>query len=83
MTMPFACLRYRAFSMKFTAHLDDQYVEMNIVTDNGHPITVICDKNSILSVQNHINQMVRACPAISKWNAYEDLNDYQDNAAGS
>ncbi|MFA6280025.1 MAG: hypothetical protein WC612_04460 [Bdellovibrionales bacterium] len=75
--------RYRAFSMEFTAHLDDQYVEMNILTDKGRPITVVCDKSSILSMQNHIKQMVQACPEISTWGSYKDTGGFQDNAAGS
>ncbi len=83
MNVPFASVRYRAFSMEFTAHLDDQYVEMNILTDKGHPITVVCDKSSILSIQSHIKKMVQACPEISTWSAYEDLGGFQDNAAGS
>jgi len=83
MNIPFASVRYRAFSMEFTAHLDDQYVEMNISTDKGHPITVVCDKSSILSMQNHIRQMVHACPEISTWGSHEDSGCFQDNAAGS
>lgn len=83
MNVPFSSVRYRAFSMEFTAHLDDQYVEMNILTDKGSPITVICDKSSILSMQSHIRKMVQACPEISTWGSYEDLCGYQDNAAGS
>ena len=79
----FMSIRYRAFSMEFAAHLDGQYVEMNILTDNGLPITIVCDKSSILSMHSHIKQMVQACPEISTWGPYEDRGGFQDNAAGS
>jgi len=83
MNIPFTSPRYHAFSMEFVAHLDDQYVEMNILTDKEHPITVVCDKSSILSMQSHIKRMVQACPEISTWGSYEEASGFQDNAAGS
>ena len=57
----------RAVSMEFAAFLDRRYVEMRILTDTGKAITVVCDGDSILTVQRHIEQLGRACPDISAW----------------
>ncbi len=69
MNTPLAPLRYRAVSMEFAAYLDDRYVEMRILTDAGKMITVVCDQDSIFSIQRHIEQMGRSCPEISNWNS--------------
>ena len=53
--------------MQLTAYLDGRYVEMHILTDMGKTIDIICEKDSIFSVQQHIEQIGRACPEISNW----------------
>ena len=53
--------------MEFAAYLDDRYVEMRILTDAGKTITVVCDRDSIFSIQSHIEQIGRSCPEISSW----------------
>lgn len=60
-------IRYHAASMGLAAYLDDQCVEMHIVTDRGKNITVVCDQNSIFSIQRHIEKMARDCPEILDW----------------
>ena len=79
----YATVRYRAYSMEFVSHVDEQLLEMHIVTDHGEPLSIVCDKVSILRIQKHIKHMVQACPEISEWNAYSDMDGFQDNAAGS
>jgi len=58
--------------MELAAHLDGQYVEMHILTDGGKTVTVVCDKDSIFSIQRHIEQIGRACPEISSWKPVKD-----------
>jgi len=73
--IPFAPIRYRALAMELSVHLDRQHVEMNILTDKGKSITIVCDKDSIFSIQKHIEQITRACPEISTWKpALDDGN---------
>jgi len=72
MNIPFAPARYRAVSMELAAHLDGQYVEMRILTDMGRSITVVCDKDSIFAIKEHIEQMSDACPEISTWKSTRD-----------
>jgi len=62
-----SAIRYRAAAMDLAAFLDEQYVEMRIVTDTGATVTIVCDKDSIFSIQRHIEKMGRACPEISTW----------------
>jgi len=59
--------RYRAVSMEFAAHLDEQFVEMHIVTECGETIAVACPSNSILAIQRHIQQLTHQCPEIATW----------------
>ena len=79
----YATVRYRAYSMEFVAHVDEPLLEMHIVTDQGQPLSIVCDKHSILPIQKYIKHMVQACPEISEWNACGDIDGFQDNAAGS
>jgi hypothetical protein len=58
--------------MEFAAHLDEQFVEMRILTDAGKTIAVVCDRDSIFSVQRHIEQIGRACPEILTWKPAKD-----------
>ena len=59
--------RYRAVSMEFAAHLDEQFVEMHIVTDCGETIAVACPSDSIFAIRRHIQQLTRQCPEIATW----------------
>jgi len=77
MNVPLGPVRYRATSMELAAHLDEQYVEMHIFTDAGKAITVVCDKDSIFSIQQHIEEISRACPEISSWKPVKDLGHLQ------
>jgi hypothetical protein len=67
MTLPPASIRFRAVSMEFAAYLDAHTVEMHILTDTGQSIAVICPRDSIFAIQEHIGQMREACPEISTW----------------
>jgi len=59
--------------MQFTAYLDGRYVEMHILTDTGKTIDIVCEKDSIFSVQHHIEQIGRACPEILNWKPTEEV----------
>ena len=72
--------RYRAAAMEFDAYLDEQYVEMRILTDDGKRITVVCDKDSIFSIQRHIEQIGRARPEILNWKSSGGANSLHRNA---
>ena len=71
MILPPTSLRVRAVSMEFAAYLDARTVEMHILTDTGQSIAVICPRDSIFAIQEHIGQMRAACPEIATWS-----NDY-------
>ena len=60
---------YRAIAMELVAYLDEQFVELLIMTDSGESIAVACPRDSILSIQGHINQLVHECPEIESWGA--------------
>jgi hypothetical protein len=75
MTLPAEPIRYRAIAMELAAYLNEQYVEMRILTDTGRIITVACNKNSIFSLQRHIEQIGRECPEISAWKPAMDTTD--------
>ena len=62
-----AVIRYHAISMELAVYLDDEYVEMQIATDAGERITVVCERDSIFAIQRHIEQIGRDCPEISTW----------------
>jgi len=70
-----APVRYHAVAMELAAYLDEQYVEMHILTDTGRAIAIVCDKNSIFSLQRHIEQIGLACPEISAWKPVLHGND--------
>lgn len=72
-------MRYRAVAMDFAAYLDEQYVELRIRTGTGKTVIVVCDKDSIFSVQRHIEQMARACPEISTWKPAKDVGGLHGN----
>jgi len=61
--------KYRAVAMEMAAYLDDHYTEMRVLTDTGDTLAIICNKASIIAVQQHIEQMARACPEILTWDA--------------
>jgi hypothetical protein len=67
MKLPPATTRYRAVSMELAADLDAQQVEMHILTDTGETIAVVCRRDSIFTVQRHIEKMANACPEIATW----------------
>jgi hypothetical protein len=53
--------------MALAAYLDDEYVEMRIVTEFGERITIVYDRDSIFAVMRHIEQIARDCPEILAW----------------
>jgi hypothetical protein len=59
--------RYRAVSMEFAADLDAHNVEMRILTSTGKTIVIVCPRDSIFTVQQHIEKIGRACPQIATW----------------
>ena len=67
MTIPHARTHYRAATMELVAFLDEQRVEMHIVTQNGETIAVDCAKGSIFRVQQSIERMKRECPEVATW----------------
>ena len=67
MKPPAKQIRYRAASMQLAAKLRGRYVEMRIRTDIGENITVVCARDSIFAVQQHIEQLRRECPEIATW----------------
>ena len=67
MKLPAATICYRAVSMELAADLDGRNVEMYILTDTGKTIAVVCARDSILAVQNHIEELSKACPEIATW----------------
>ena len=50
--------------MAIAAYLDDESVEMRIVTEFGERITIVYDRDSIFAVMRHIQQIARDCPEI-------------------
>jgi len=60
-------LRFRAVSMKFAAYLDAHTVEMHILTDTRQSIAIVCPRDSIFTIQKHIEEMRDACPEIATW----------------
>jgi len=67
MTIPHAQTRYRAAAMELVAYLDEQRVEMHIVTGTGETVAVACARDSIFRVQQSIERMARECPEIATW----------------
>jgi len=67
MKLPPAAIRYKAVSMELAAYLDAHNVEMHIITDTGEAIAIVCPRNSIFAIQQHIAQIGTACPEISSW----------------
>ena len=53
--------------MEFAAYLDAHNVEMHILTDTGKAITIVCPRDSIFAIQQHIAQIGAECPEISSW----------------
>jgi hypothetical protein len=72
--IPLGPVRYHAVSMELAAYLDEQYVEMHILTDTGKKIAIVCDKDSIFAIQRHIAQMGRVCPEISSWKSADAVS---------
>jgi hypothetical protein len=67
MTAPRAQLRYRAATMELVAYLDEQCVEMHIVTQAGETVAITCAKDSIFQVARQITRMGNDCPEIATW----------------
>jgi hypothetical protein len=67
MTIPHAQKHYRAATMELVAYLDEQRVEMHIVTQTGETVAVDCAKDSIFRVQRSIERMRRECPEVATW----------------
>ena len=67
MPIPQAQKHYRAATMELVAYLDEQRVEMHIVTQTGETIAVDCAKGSIFRVQQSIERMRRECPEVATW----------------
>jgi hypothetical protein len=49
MTIPHAQTRYHAATMELVAYLDEQRVEMHIVTETGETVAVACARDSKFS----------------------------------
>jgi hypothetical protein len=47
--------------------LDARNVEMHILTETGKTIAIVCPRDSIFAIQQHIEQMGKACPEIATW----------------
>lgn len=67
MTFPQMRTRFRAATMELVAFLDEQCVEMHIVTETGEAVAVVCPKDSIFKVERQIARMGRECPEIATW----------------
>ena len=67
MTIPHAQKRYRAATMELVAYLDEQRVEMHIVTQTGETVAVDCARDSIFRVQRSIERMRLECPEVATW----------------
>jgi hypothetical protein len=67
MKPPPTAIRYRAVSMELAAYLDAHTVEMHIVTDTGEAVVIVCPRDSIFAIQQHIAQIGAACPEILSW----------------
>ena len=67
MTIPHAQKHYRAATMELVAYLDEQRVEMHIVTQTGETVAVDCAKDSIFRVQRSIERMRLECPEVATW----------------
>jgi len=67
MKLPPATLSYRAVSMELAAYFDARNVEMHILTDTGKTIAIVCARDSIFAIQNHIDRIGKACPEIATW----------------
>jgi hypothetical protein len=75
--------RYCAVSMELAAYLDGHYVEMHILTDTGKTISIVCERDSIFSVQRNIERMGRDCPEIATWKQGTYANASRRQSAGS
>jgi hypothetical protein len=71
---PPAPIRYHATAMQLVAYLDGRYVEMHILTSTGRTIEIVCERDSIFSVQRHIEDIGLACPEISSWKTTQDAD---------
>jgi hypothetical protein len=67
MRTPSAQFRFRAVSMELAAQLEDRRVDMLIVTEDGTTIAIECANDAILKIQQHIAQILRQCPDITRW----------------
>ncbi len=60
--------RYRAVSMELAAHSDSHLVEMRILTDTGEAIAIVCQRESIVSVQRNVAETGRVSADMAMWN---------------
>jgi hypothetical protein len=79
MSMASTQIRFCAVSMELAAYLDGHYVEMHILTDTGKTISIVCEKDSIFSVQRHIEKMGRDCPEIATWKTATNIKALHGN----
>lgn len=66
--------RFRGIAMEFAAYLDDQFVELHIITDTGEFLSIACPCASIIEIQKHIEQLVHQCPEIVSWGKIKSAN---------
>jgi hypothetical protein len=59
--------RYHAIALQLAAYLDEQCVEMHILTNTGATIAVACPNDSIFALQRHIERLGRECPEVATW----------------
>jgi len=65
--------------MELAAYPDEQYVEMHILTATSKTVAIVCNKDSIFSIQRHIEQIGRDCPEISNWKPAQDAGSQCGN----
>ena len=82
MNIASAQVRYCAASMRLAAYLDGHYVEMHVLTNTGETIAIVCERDSIYSVQRHIEKMGRDCPEIATWKPLTNIKALHENAHG-
>jgi hypothetical protein len=53
--------------MELAADLDAHTVEMHIVAESSESIAIVCPRDSILAIQEHIEKLAKECPEIATW----------------
>lgn len=83
MNMAPSHIRYCALSMRLAAYLDGRYVEMHILTDTGKIVSIVCEKDSIFTVQRSIEKIGQDCPEIATWKPAANIKTLRGNTPRS